>query len=148
GLELSRRAMEMDPGQVEPVTFTAIMTLKYEWNWPEAERLFRKALTLSPNDARTHLQYSLYFESLGKRDRAIAEAEQARNLDPLSTEANMNLAWQLHQAGREQEALERLNWTLDLNPGFWGAHWGLGHVLLALGKQAAALGYLRQARGT
>jgi TolB-like protein/Tfp pilus assembly protein PilF len=145
GLELSRRAMEMDPGQVEPVTFTAIMTLKYEWNWPEAERLFRKALTLSPNDARTHLQYSLYFESLGKRDRAIAEAEQARNLDPLSTEANMNLAWQLHQAGREQEALERLNWTLDLNPGFWGAHWGLGHVLLALGKKEEALGEFRKA---
>lgn len=139
GLEYSRRAMEIDPGQVEPITFTAIMTLKYEWNWAEAERLFRHALSVSPNDARTHLQFSLYFESIGEHGRAIDWAEQARQIDPLSTEANMNLAWQLHQAGREEEALPRFLWTLDLNPGFWGAHWGLGHVLLALHRHSDAI---------
>ncbi|HEY7840588.1 MAG TPA: hypothetical protein VIC61_03385, partial [Gammaproteobacteria bacterium] len=44
GLEYSRRAMEIDPAQVESIVFTAIMTLKYEWDWVEAERLFRMAL--------------------------------------------------------------------------------------------------------
>jgi serine/threonine-protein kinase len=148
GLEYSRRAMEIDPTQVESIVFTAIMTLKYEWDWPEAERLFRMALAVSPNDARSHLQFSLYFESIGDHARAIAEAEQAREIDPLSTEANQNLAWQLHQAGREVEAMARLNWTLDLNPGFWASHWALGHVYMALGHQAEAVAEFQKAVDT
>ncbi len=139
GLEYSRRAMEIDHGQIESIVFTAIMTLKYLWDWKEAERLFKLALAASPNDSRAHVQYSLYFESIGAGAQAIDEAELARQIDPLSTEANMNLAWQLHQAGREDEALSRLLWTLDLNPGFWAAHWGLGHVLLALGRWPEAI---------
>lgn len=139
GLEYSRKAMQLDGDQVDPHTYCAIMTLKYGWDWKEAERLFRKALQLSPNDARAHLQFSLYHESLGAHDQAIQEAEQARQVDPLSAEANMNLAWQLHQAGKQEEALARLNWTLDLNPAFWGVHWGSGRVYLALGQVDEAI---------
>jgi TolB-like protein/Flp pilus assembly protein TadD len=148
GLEYSRRAMEIDPAQVESIVFTAIMTLKYEWDWPEAERLFRMALAASPNDARSHLQFSLYYESIGDHANAMAEAEQARQIDPLSTEANQNLAWQLHQAGREEEAQARLNWTLDLNPGFWASHWALGHVHLARGQRADAIAEFQKAVDT
>lgn len=124
------------------------MTLKYEWNWTEAERLFKAAVALSPNDVRSHLQYSLYFESTGSFAEAIDAAEQSRQIDPLSTEANMNLAWQLHQAGRDEEALSRLHWTLDLNPGFWAAHWGLGHVLLTLGRHGDAIDAFRKSVDT
>ncbi|MBI2994273.1 MAG: tetratricopeptide repeat protein [Gammaproteobacteria bacterium] len=144
GLEYSRRAMELDPDLVDPHTYMAIMTLKYAWDWREAERLFRKALRISPNDARAHLQYSLYFESIGRHEHAIKEAEHARHVDPLSTEVNMNLAWQLHQAGRQDEALARLNWTLDLNPDFWGVHWALGHVHLTLGQHRTAVDAFRR----
>jgi serine/threonine-protein kinase len=148
GLEYSRRAMELDPGQVEPIVYTAIMTLKYEWNWKEAERLFKAALAISPNDSLTHLQYSLYFESLGQFAAAIEQAEQGRQIAPLSTEANIYLAWQLHQAGRDDEARSRLQWTLDLNPDFWAAHWGLGHVNLAEGRFQAAVAAFRSAVAT
>ncbi|MBI1732929.1 MAG: tetratricopeptide repeat protein [Gammaproteobacteria bacterium] len=148
GLEYSRRAMELDHGQVEPIVFTAIMVLKYEWKWPEAEHLFKAALAVSLNDTRSHLQYSLYFESLGDFHHAIDEAEQARQVDPLSTEANMNLAWQLHQAGRDDEAQSRLLWTLDLDPDFWAAHWGLGHVHLAAGRHREAIESFRRSADT
>lgn len=145
GLEYSRRAMELDPDQVEPIVYTAIMTLKYEWNWPGAEQLFRAALALCPNDSLAHLQYGLYHESLGRFEQACLEAERGRQLAPLSTEANMYLAWQLHQAGRDEEALSRLLWTLDLNPDFWAAHWGLGHAYLALGRCSDAITAFRRA---
>ena len=145
GLEFSRHALQLDGGQVDAYTFTAIMTLKYAWDWKEAERLFRKALQISPNDARAHLQFSLYFESIAAHDQAIEEAEKARQVDPLSTESNMNLAWQLHRAGRQDEALARLNWTRDLNPDFWGVYWGAGHVHLALGQPEAAIEEFRRA---
>jgi tetratricopeptide (TPR) repeat protein len=124
------------------------MTLKYDWDWVEAERLFRLALAVSPNDARSHLQFSLYFETIGDHERAIFQAEQARQIDPLSTEANQNLAWQLHQAGREEDALARLNWTLDLNPGFWASHLGLGHVYMALGRHGEAIAEFQKAVDT
>ncbi len=148
GLEYSRRAMELDPEQVEPIVYTAIMTLKFEWNWKEAERLFKAALAASPNDSLTHLQYSLYFESLGQFAEAIEQAEQGRQLAPLSTEANIYLAWQLHQAGRDEEARSRLQWTLDLNPDLWAVHWGLGRVYLALGRVQQAIVSFRAAVAT
>lgn len=145
GLEYSRRAMELDPDQVEPIVYTAIMTLKYEWNWAEARRLFDAALALGPNDSLAHLQYALYFESLGRFDQSILEAERGRQLAPLSAEANIYLAWQLHQAGRGDEALSRLMWTLDLNPDLWAVHWALGHVYLACGRHADAIAAFRNA---
>jgi len=148
GLEYSRCAMELDPGQVEPIVYTGIMTLKYEWNWKEAERLFKAALAISPNDSLTHLQYSMYFESMGQFAEAIEQAEQGRQIAPLSTEANMYLAWQLHQAGRDDEARSRLQWTLDLNPDFWAAHWGLGHVNLAEGRLQEGVAAFRTAVAT
>lgn len=145
GLEYSRRAMELDPGQVEPMVYTGIMTLKFEWNWQEARRLFEAALALNPNDSLAHLQYCLYFESLGQFDQAIVEAERGRQIAPLSAEANIYLAWQLHQAGRGEEALSRLLWTLDLSPGLWAVHWAMGQVHLAAGRNAAAIAAFQDA---
>ena len=107
------------------------MKLKYDWDWSGAEACFKKALSISPNDARAHLQYSMYFESLGKVDQAIYEAQQAHAIDPLSKEANMNLAWQLYKGDMLSEARERLDRLLDIEPDFWGAYWDLAHVHLA-----------------
>ena len=92
GLRYSRKAMELNPDLVESLTFTAIMTLKYKWDWDETERLFRRALDLNPSDARAHLQFSLYYETLCQHDAAIREAEAARQVDPLSREVVINLA--------------------------------------------------------
>ena len=148
GLKYSHKAIELDPGLVDCHTYTAIMTLKYEWDWPKAKQLFQKALEVSPNDARAHLQFSLYYESLSDHESAIREAEMARSVDPLSVEVNLNLVWQLHQAGRDQDAWARLYWTRDLNPDFWGVYWCVGHLFLKAEKYEKAVDAFRHALDT
>ena len=131
GLEHARHAMDLDNSLADPYTYTGIMKLKYEWDWLGAEACFKKALSISPNDARAHMQFSMYFESLGDHDQAIKEAQQAQSVDPLSREVNMNLVWQFYQANLLPEARERLDRLFQNEPGFWGAYWDLAHVYLA-----------------
>lgn len=139
GLEYARQAMNLDNSSVDPHTYTGIMKLKYEWDWPGAEECFKKALDISPSDSRAHLQYSMYFESLGDHENAINEALLAHNVDPLSKEVNMNLAWQYYQADNITEAEIRLDRLLEYEPDFWGAYWDLGHLHLASGEYDFAI---------
>jgi TolB-like protein/Tfp pilus assembly protein PilF len=131
GLEHAKHAMDLDNSLADPHTYTGIMKLKYEWDWQGAEACFKKALSISPNDARAHLQYSMYFESLGEHEQAIDQAQIALDVDPLSRETNMNLAWQFYQANMLSESRDRLDRLFQNEPGFWGAYWDLAHVYLA-----------------
>ena len=61
------------------------MKALYDWDWPGAEREFKRALELSPGDADVHFAYSVtYLTPLGRLDEALAEIQRAVALDPLS----------------------------------------------------------------
>ncbi len=145
GLEYAHQALKLDNSFVDAITYLGIMKLKYEWDWPGAEACFKKALSISPNDSRAHLQYSMYFESLGAYSEAINEAQQAYLVDPISKEVNMNLAWQYYQAGMLPESEECLNHLLEIEPGFWGAYWDLGHIYMSRGKYDEAINAFQKA---
>lgn len=145
GLEYAHKALELDRSFVDAHTYLGIMKLKYEWDWPGADACFKKALSISPNDSRAHLQYSMYFESLGEYSEAINEAQQAYLVDPISKEVNMNLAWQYYQAGMLPESEQCLNHLLEIEPGFWGAYWDLGHIFMARGKHDEAIAAFQKA---
>ena len=130
GLDFAERAIKLDDSLADPYTYKGIIKLKYEWDWTGAEACFEKALSISPNNAQAHMQYSMYFESLANFDRAIHEAEQAYHVDPLSKETNMNLAWQYYQADKLSEARAQLDHLLKIEPDFWGAYWDMAHIHL------------------
>ena len=88
---------------------------------------FQRSIQLNPSYALVRLFYSFYLEAMGRLDEAILEAEQARALDPLSLQANLNLGWQYLRAGCLERAQLVFQSTAELNPDFWGVHWGLGH---------------------
>lgn len=139
GMQMARRAIEIDGNVVEGRAFLGIMLLKYLWDWPGAEREFLRALEICPNDTRALLQYSMLLETTGRFDESIAYAERARAVDPLSKPVNLNLGWQHHQAGHGDRALEVLQRLVDVEPEFWGGYWGLGHVHRERGDHAAAV---------
>lgn len=122
------KALELDDELAEPYGVLGIIRTKYDWDWDGAEQAFRQSLQLNPSFAQGRAWYSLYLEAMARHPEAIAEAERARQLNPLSMGANVNLAWQLYQADRNEEAIEQLEKVLELDPGFWGAHWALGSV--------------------
>jgi eukaryotic-like serine/threonine-protein kinase len=107
----------------------------YEWDWPAAEREFKRALKLDPNNANTHHWYGEdYFMVLGQWDEAIREGNHARVLDPLSPVFATTLAQSLLSSGRYDEAMALANDILSLDSTYSSLHETRGRVLLHTGR--------------
>ena len=97
--EEAEAALELSESVEEAHGVLGMISLKYDWDFEEAERQFRRATDLNPSYAQGFLWYSLYYEVTGQTGEAIAKAQRARDLDPLSLAANLNLAQQYDRAG-------------------------------------------------
>ena len=139
GLSNAQTALLLDESLHEAHAFMGIMLLKYSWDWTGSEYSFRRALELNPNDPRATMQYSMYFETLGRHDKAVQLAEAAHAVDPLSKAVNFNLAWQHFQAGNYPRALELFRELVKMHPDFWGGHWGIAHVFRETGAHDEAV---------
>jgi TolB-like protein/tetratricopeptide (TPR) repeat protein len=99
-----------------------------DWDWNGAEGAYRRALALQPSGADVHHALSRLLASRGRIAEAVAEAERAHALDPLSLVAHANIGV-ISYFGRDYaQARQRLAATLELDPSFSVAHWGLGLV--------------------
>lgn len=132
-------ALSLNNSLAEPHAFLGIIRLKYEWDWKGAESEFRQSIALNPSYVQARLFYSYFLEAMGRKKEAIREAQEARAIDPLSLEANINLGWQNLQAGQLEEAHRHFERTAELSPDFWGVHWGIGHYHRRKGNFGAAI---------
>ena len=103
------------------------MTARYDLNWEEARKEFLRSIELNPNYTEAHSWYGLfYLASTGQHDKAIAELEHAKRLDPLSININADLGTSLLLAGRHDRAIEQMHKTLEIDPNFSYGHSALG----------------------
>jgi len=75
------KALELDSSLAE-AHFSLAQTLEYDWDWPGAEKEYRQALRLNPNDADAHLRYGRFVQALRRNDEALTEMNSAIGLDP------------------------------------------------------------------
>jgi Flp pilus assembly protein TadD len=68
----------------------------------------------------------MYLAAMGRLGEAISEARRAQTLDALSPIVNTDLGWCLLYAGRGNEAVDQFRKTLELDPKYVSARWGLG----------------------
>jgi tetratricopeptide (TPR) repeat protein len=139
------KAIQLDDTLADPHASLAFIAETYEWDWATAERQYKRALELNPNDARTHHWYAGYLMYVGHFEEGISEARRARDLDPLSLPLNNALAGRLLVASRYDEALAQVQKTLDLNPNFAPAHQTLGWAYLHRGNRGEAIREFRKA---
>lgn len=133
------RALELDSDLAEAHTILAAIKTTYDWDWSGAEREFNLAIQLKPNYATAHQRYSLFLPITGRFEEAVAEAQKARDLDPLSLPANENLGDILYLARRYEEAEQQLSKTIDLDRNYGVAHSTLSKVYEAKGLHEEAL---------
>jgi TolB-like protein/DNA-binding winged helix-turn-helix (wHTH) protein/Flp pilus assembly protein TadD len=133
------KAIELDDTLAEPHASLAFIAETHEWDWPTAEREYKRAVQLNPGDARVHHWYAGYLMYVGRFEEGISEARRARDLDPLSLPVNNALAGRLLAAGRYDEAFQQVQKTLELDPHFAPAHQTLGWAYLHSGKREEAL---------
>jgi Flp pilus assembly protein TadD len=68
----------------------------------------------------------MYLAAMGRLGEAVSEARKAQTLDALSPIVNTDLGWCLLYAGRGTEAVDQFRRTLETDPKYVAARWGLG----------------------
>lgn len=139
------KALELDNTLAEAHASLGMVRLKFDWDWSGAEKEFNEAIQLNPGYLQAHIWHSLFLEAMGRQSEAIAAAQRARELDPLSLRARVNLGAQLYSARQYDEAIPHLQKALELDPNFWAAHWRLGDCYAQKGMTEEAIAELQSA---
>lgn len=122
------RALELDPNLAEAHATMGLGYLFQQWDWKAAGREFSRAITLDPRFAPAHLYQALYFITQGRLADALASAQRAEQLDPLSLVIVSGSVWALMFAGQHDAAVAQIHRALALDPHFPEALGMLAHV--------------------
>jgi tetratricopeptide (TPR) repeat protein len=104
----AKKAVELDDQSSEAHASLAFVTFYGMWDVAAAEREFRRAIELDPNNAKAHHWYATCLHILHRNDEALVEIERARKLDPGSPSILADKGRLLWVAGHHQEALQLL----------------------------------------
>ncbi len=145
GKAAAMRALELDDTLAESHIAMGLIAFWYDWNWIEAEKRYRRALELDPNNPLPYFYFAHLNSNLGRHTEAVAMGKRARELDPLSLITN-SLEGQFNfYGGRYDEAISRLQKTLELEPSFWHPHLILSMIYTEKGMFAEAVAQADQA---
>jgi TolB-like protein/DNA-binding winged helix-turn-helix (wHTH) protein/Tfp pilus assembly protein PilF len=112
------RALELDESLAEAHTSLALITESYDYDWPTAEKEFRRAIQLDPSYATAHQWYAEFLSWQGRFDEALAESEQARLLDPMSLIIATDHGAILYYARQYDRAIAQWRAVLEMDPDF------------------------------
>jgi tetratricopeptide (TPR) repeat protein len=142
--ELSRRAVEADPGNAEAVHALGIVAHQ-SGKLAEAIDHLRRAVALAPDQALYHANLGEMCRLAGLTSEAIAEGRRAVELQPNYPGALSNLGIALFDESRFEEALVHLDRAVALQDTFTQAHSNRGNALQRLKRFAEAEGAYRRA---
>jgi tetratricopeptide (TPR) repeat protein len=141
------KAIELDESLTEAHLALAVILKDYDWNFAEAERVFRQALQRQQDHASGRQWYGQCLACMGRHDEAIAELRRARELEPLAPIHDAVLGRHGYFFARQYDkARDHLLGATLTDPGFWIAQNFLGWVHLMQGNIAAGLASLTTAR--
>jgi class 3 adenylate cyclase/tetratricopeptide (TPR) repeat protein len=118
-------ALAMDPTLASAHASMGFTSMFSELDWERAEREFKEAISLNPNFATAHHGYSVWLTARGRFEEALAEVEQALEVDPTSFIINLSKGITLYVAGQYDRSLEQFNKVVTFNPDFDAGYYGL-----------------------
>ncbi|MCI0418453.1 MAG: tetratricopeptide repeat protein, partial [Acidobacteria bacterium] len=139
------KALAIDGTLAEAYTMLADYRGNYDWDFPGAEREYKRAIDLNANYPTTHQRYSLFLMRMGRTEEGLTEIKRALDLDPTSLIINTSLGWRLYFARHYDQAIDQLRKTLDMDPNFLQARIHLAKVYAHKGKRAEAMSELNKA---
>ncbi len=136
-------ALGLDPDLGEAHCTMGYLKAVREFDWPGAEREFKRALELSPDHADAYDLYGRLCAALGRYDEAIALQRRAQELDPLSH--RLDVVSTLLRAGRHHEAVMGARDAVELDPGHDRSRATLGWAYFLSGRREDGLAELERA---
>jgi adenylate cyclase len=111
-------ALALDDSLAEGYVSRAMLLGDFEWDSAAAEKDFRKAIELNPNNAAAHHWYAMSLAELGRFEEARSQILAAQKLDPLSPIIRAARA-KIHFVARQyDEAIVQCRAALDLEADF------------------------------
>ncbi len=117
----AQRALALDQNTASAYVALGLANT-FRCQWPEADRAFRRALTLAPGDAETVNQYGQFLSTVGQAEPALREIERAQQLDPLSPIIGVIRTGMLGALHRDEAATTQVESILKAHPDFAPAH--------------------------
>jgi serine/threonine protein kinase/TolB-like protein len=137
--DAANKALAIDDGDADAHVSRAIVAHWYEWDWTAAEREFKRAIELNPDDSEAHGYYSWFLAPMGRKDEAVAEAKRSQQLDPFSSLANFIVGSALVFTRQWDPAIDQLRSAKELDPSFWFAPCFLGRAYEHKGRVPEAI---------
>ena len=116
------RALELDETLAEAHASLGRVLAAYDWDWPNAEKEYKRAIELNPRYAVAHQWYGGYLSLMGHRNEGVAERKLALELEPLSLIINFELGIAFYYDRDYDRAIEQLQKTVELDQNFPAAH--------------------------
>jgi adenylate cyclase len=137
-LQAAKRAIALDATLADAHEALAYVRYLFDWDWTAAEAECERARALDPVSTCGLLEGNLAAVR-GNLGEALALWEQAAANDPLNTFILGSLAFGYYSAGQFSEAEANARKVTELAPNAPASHTNLAQMLLAQGKQDAAL---------
>jgi DNA-binding winged helix-turn-helix (wHTH) protein/tetratricopeptide (TPR) repeat protein len=143
-LAAARKAVELDDKSSQAHASLAFVSFWGMWDAATADREFRRAIELDPNNANAHHWYSPVLGTMGRNTEALTEIERAQALDPTSKSVLADKGIILYEMGRRQEALDLLRQMEKAEPEFVSPPRYLKRIYLEMGDYPNYLVELRK----
>ncbi len=134
-----QKALSLDDTLAEAHSALGYIKFTYDWDWPGAEREFRKAIALNPLYDTAHHWYSHELMALGRSQEAFAEAQQALQISPSDTVINEHLGWTYLMMRNYDQAIQAAHKAIEMDPNFLLAHRVAGLAYLYQGDKDKAI---------
>jgi adenylate cyclase len=131
----ARKALALDEDLSDAHLLLGKTKFQLHWDWPGAEKEFRRAIELNLNSAAAHLGYAVFLDSMGRMEEAERERLRAQEVDPLNELMNEVF----YHKRQYQNAIEVLRKNVELNPKDMGLHWQLGILYDQTGMRDEAI---------
>jgi tetratricopeptide (TPR) repeat protein len=135
----SKKALELDDTLAEAHAALAYATF-FDWDWPNAEREFKRAIELNPSSAISHEHYAEFLRTRLRFNESMAEAQRAQELDPLSPDIVAGVGFVYLYTQQHDESIAQFQKALELNPNATVLRVGLSWAYAVKGMYPEALG--------
>jgi serine/threonine protein kinase/TolB-like protein/Flp pilus assembly protein TadD len=126
--EAALEALALDDKLAEAHASLGQITAYYDYDFPTAEREYRRAIELNPNYATAHQWLAEHLAATKRLDEALAEIRRALELDPMSVIMNRIYADILVHGRRFDEAIQQYHKTIELDPHTASVYYFLGRA--------------------
>ena len=135
------KALALDETDWEAQNVRVAILTWIDWNWPAAEREWKRLIEIDPNNTAFLPGYSHFLMHMGRHAEAMAVIERALKLDPFSVWNQSFYAVDLLYVRRFGDAVSAARAALRLQPDAPVARNALYEALLMTGRHDEALAF-------